>query len=99
MKLPQHLAWINKIFYILKPVNWLIFPIIIYRRLISPWLPNVCRFSPTCSEYAIQALKTHGCFKGVVLASWRILRCNPFGGSGYDPVPPKKSNTKNKYER
>ena len=54
---------------------------------ISPLKPPCCRFTPTCSAYAIQALRKHGPIKGSLLAIWRILRCNPWGGSGYDPVP------------
>jgi uncharacterized protein len=65
----------------------LIIPIKIYKYLISPILPNACRYSPTCSEYAVEALKKHGPFKGLYLAIKRILSCNPWGGSGYDPVP------------
>ena len=62
-------------------------PVYFYRRCISPLFPPCCRFTPTCSEYAIQAVKKHGVFKGSWLAIKRILRCNPWGGSGYDPVP------------
>ncbi len=62
-------------------------PIVFYQRCISPFTPASCRFTPTCSEYAKQALKKHGPIKGLALAIWRILRCNPWGGSGYDPVP------------
>ena len=58
-----------------------------YKREISPMLPPCCRYTPTCSEYARQALRKHGPVKGLALAIWRILRCNPWGGSGYDPVP------------
>lgn len=58
-----------------------------YRHCISPLTPPTCRFTPTCSQYAIEAIKKHGPFKGGWLAFRRILRCNPFGGSGYDPVP------------
>jgi putative membrane protein insertion efficiency factor len=58
-----------------------------YRKFISPYLPNSCRFTPTCSQYAIEALEKHGLFKGGWLALKRIFRCNPWGGSGYDPVP------------
>ena len=58
-----------------------------YQLCISPLLGPSCRFTPTCSEYARQALLKHGPFKGTLLAVWRILRCNPWGGSGYDPVP------------
>lgn len=65
----------------------LIIPIKLYKYLISPILPNACRYTPTCSEYAVEALKKHGPFKGLYLAIKRILSCNPWGGSGYDPVP------------
>lgn len=65
----------------------LILPIKFYQLCLSPLKPNVCRYTPTCSEYAIQALKKHGPFKGFYLAFKRILSCNPWGGSGYDPVP------------
>lgn len=61
-----------------------------YRKCISPLKLPCCRFSPTCSEYAIEAIRIHGCFKGSALALWRILRCNPFCKGGYDPVPEKK---------
>jgi putative membrane protein insertion efficiency factor len=65
----------------------LILPIKFYQLCISPIKPNSCRYTPTCSEYAIQALKKHGPIKGLYLATKRILSCNPWGGSGYDPVP------------
>jgi len=65
----------------------LLIPIYIYQKCISPFTPPSCRFTPTCSEYARQALIKHGPFKGMYLAVRRILRCNPWGGSGYDPVP------------
>ena len=69
-------------------IEWLlILPISFYRKYISPLKPPTCRFTPTCSQYAIEAIRKHGPFKGVALAVWRILRCNPWGGSGYDPVP------------
>ena len=61
-----------------------------YQRCLSPLLPNVCRYRPTCSEYFIEALMTHGVIKGSRLGIKRILRCHPWGGSGYDPVPPGK---------
>jgi putative membrane protein insertion efficiency factor len=57
-----------------------------YKRAISPNLPPSCRYQPTCSEYAYEAVDKYGILKGGRLAIWRILRCNPFGGSGYDPV-------------
>jgi len=58
-----------------------------YKRHISPHLGHNCRFLPTCSEYAMQAIEIHGLLKGSLLALWRIVRCNPFGRWGYDPVP------------
>ena len=67
-------------------------PILGYRRLISPLLPPACRYHPSCSAYALEALQTHGPVKGLFLAVRRLLRCHPFtflgGGSGIDPVPP-----------
>lgn len=65
----------------------LIFPIRCYQIFISPLTPASCRYTPTCSEYAVQAIKKYGVFKGSYLAIKRILRCNPWGGSGYDPIP------------
>jgi putative membrane protein insertion efficiency factor len=58
-----------------------------YQRTISPSLGASCRYLPTCSQYAVEAIETHGAFKGTLLAIWRILRCNPFSRGGYDPVP------------
>ncbi len=58
-----------------------------YKRWFSPALPVSCRFVPTCSEYAMEAVERHGALRGIALAAWRFLRCNPLGGSGYDPVP------------
>lgn len=58
-----------------------------YQTAISPHTPAACRFTPTCSQYALEAIKKHGPFKGLWLAIKRILRCHPWGGSGYDPVP------------
>lgn len=65
----------------------LIYPIRLYQRYISPLTPPACRFTPTCSQYAVEALQKHGPIKGLYLAIRRILRCHPWGGSGYDPVP------------
>ena len=61
-----------------------------YRRHISPHLPPMCRYYPTCSCYAVEAIETHGALKGSLLALWRILRCNPLSRGGYDPVPPRR---------
>lgn len=65
----------------------LILPIRFYRYCISPLFPPTCRFTPTCSEYAIEAITKHGPIKGLLLSIKRICRCHPWGGSGYDPVP------------
>ncbi len=64
-----------------------VFLVRIYQRLISPLFPASCRYAPTCSHYTIEALQKHGLFKGGWLAVKRIASCNPWGGSGYDPVP------------
>ncbi len=61
-----------------------------YRKHISPALPPSCRFTPTCSQYGIEAIEKHGALKGTALTIWRILRCNPFCKGGYDPVPEPK---------
>jgi len=58
-----------------------------YRVVLSGWLGGQCRFAPTCSHYAEQAIRTHGAIKGSALATWRVLRCNPYGKGGLDPVP------------
>lgn len=61
-------------------------PIRVYQRLISPALPARCKYHPTCSEYAVQAVRSYGILKGTVLAVWRVLRCNPWSRGGIDPV-------------
>ena len=61
-------------------------PILVYRRVISPALPRRCKYEPTCSAYALGALQEFGILRGLVLATWRVLRCNPFSHGGYDPV-------------
>lgn len=65
----------------------LIIPIKIYQIIISPLLGPSCRFTPTCSQYAVEAIQKYGPFKGSWLSFKRILKCHPWGGSGYDPVP------------
>jgi putative membrane protein insertion efficiency factor len=61
-------------------------PIVLYQRVISPGLPRRCRYEPTCSRYAVQAIQRYGILRGLVLAGWRLLRCNPFSHGGFDPV-------------
>ena len=68
-------------------IQILVLPIKIYQKIISPFLGHSCRFLPTCSEYSIIALEKHGIFKGTFLSLKRLLKCNPFGSSGCDPVP------------
>lgn len=76
---------------IMKPMSYVAIKLIrLYQKGISPRKIACCRFSPTCSAYAIEAINVHGFFKGTALAVWRVLRCNPFCKGGYDPVPPKK---------
>jgi uncharacterized protein len=69
------------------PARLLAWPIVAYRRYVSPALPARCRFYPSCSAYALESLERHGLFRGTALAVWRILRCHPFHPGGYDPVP------------
>jgi hypothetical protein len=64
-----------------------VFLITLYQKLISPMFPQSCRFYPTCSQYAKDAIVKHGIARGSYLAAWRILRCHPFHPGGYDPVP------------
>jgi putative membrane protein insertion efficiency factor len=61
-------------------------PILLYQRLISPAIPRRCKYEPTCSRYAVDAIREFGILKGLVLAGWRLLRCNPWSYGGYDPV-------------
>ena len=61
-------------------------PILLYRRVLSPALPRRCKYEPTCSAYAAAALQEFGILRGLVLAAWRVLRCNPVSHGGYDPV-------------
>jgi uncharacterized protein len=61
-------------------------PIVVYQRAISPALPRRCKYEPTCSRYAVQAIGRYGVLRGAVLAGWRLLRCNPWSYGGYDPV-------------
>jgi putative membrane protein insertion efficiency factor len=78
----------------------IIFPLVLlirgYQLIVSPMLGSNCRFMPTCSEYAMESLKTYGLIKGAFLTFKRIGKCHPWGGHGYDPIPTKMEN--NKYE-
>jgi putative membrane protein insertion efficiency factor len=72
----------------MSPLAWLVaLPVRAYRLLLSPWVGHGCRFQPTCSVYALEALERHGAARGTALMLWRLVRCHPWGGSGYDPVP------------
>jgi uncharacterized protein len=61
-------------------------PIAVYQRVVSPAFPRRCKYEPTCSAYAVQAVREYGILRGLVLASWRLLRCNPLSHGGFDPV-------------
>jgi len=79
---------------VLEGIRWVIIrifmiPVYFYKYAISPLTPASCRHIPSCSQYALEALKIHGPFKGVYLATRRLLKCHPWGTHGYDPVPPK----------
>ena len=72
----------------MSPLAWLLaLPIRFYKRFLSPLLPPACRFHPSCSSYALEALHKHGALRGVRLTIWRLLRCQPFHPGGFDPVP------------
>jgi uncharacterized protein len=78
--------------------KWASYPLIglvkFYQNFISPFTPASCRYTPTCSQYTLEALQKHGAFEGGWLAIKRISRCQPWGGSGYDPVPEKHQQQK-----
>ncbi|RCW47231.1 putative membrane protein insertion efficiency factor [Halopolyspora algeriensis] len=75
------------------PLAWiLLLPIRLYRAVISPLLPPMCRFYPSCSAYAVEALTVHGAFRGSGLTLWRLLRCGPWHPGGLDPVPPRRES-------
>lgn len=65
-------------------------PVHAYRLILSPWVGHGCRFQPTCSAYALEALETHGALRGAWLTLRRLGRCHPWGGHGHDPVPPRR---------
>jgi uncharacterized protein len=64
-----------------------IIPVRLYQMIISPWMPNCCRYEPSCSHYMLGAVRKHGVFKGTWLGICRLMRCAPWGGHGFDPVP------------
>ena len=75
----------------MKPISFLIsLPIRAYRAVFSPWVGHNCRYQPTCSAYALEALENRGAIVGVFLIVKRLLKCHPWGGQGYDPVPDEK---------
>ncbi|MDD3108275.1 MAG: membrane protein insertion efficiency factor YidD [Alistipes sp.] len=86
MPLPKsYNSWVKKANDLLiAPLLLLVW---IYRHAISPFTPPSCRFTPTCSAYCVEALRKHGLLKGCYLSLRRLMRCHPWGGSGYDPVP------------
>lgn len=83
---------IKRVFICLNPKNLFIAIVKFYRLCISPWFSPCCRFQPTCSSYAQEALEEHGLIKGLYLSFLRIIRCHPFCKGGHDPVPPKKAS-------
>ncbi|HTA05903.1 MAG TPA: membrane protein insertion efficiency factor YidD [Solirubrobacteraceae bacterium] len=81
---PEQRAWRVRLTVVLRTVATA--PIVAYQRLISPAIPRRCKYEPTCSRYAVEAVKRYGILRGAVLAAWRLLRCNPWSYGGYDPV-------------
>jgi hypothetical protein len=82
----QLMYWVGQV--LAFPIRLIV---LIYKYVISPWLPNSCRYTPTCSNYMLEALKVWGPFKGLWLGLKRISSCHPWGGHGHDPVPQRKS--------
>lgn len=80
-------------------IGLVLLPVRVYSYLVSPWLPPSCRFSPTCSAYAEEAVRQHGPLRGGGLALWRLCRCHPFANGGHDPVPPVRANAKHQDSR
>lgn len=75
----------------MTPAAWLLaLPVRGYRLVLSPWVGHTCRYLPSCSAYALEALETHGALRGGAMAAGRVCRCHPFGGAGFDPVPAAK---------
>jgi putative membrane protein insertion efficiency factor len=83
---PPRSPWERGLWWAGWPVRTALLGVIrVYQLLLSPLLPPTCRYTPTCSAYALEAVRRYGAVRGALLATWRILRCNPWGGSGYDP--------------
>ena len=80
------------------PARIIALPVRAYRIMLSPWVGMHCRFQPTCSAYALEALETHGALRGSWLTIRRIIRCHPGGGSGYDPVPGREGSDARSHE-
>lgn len=79
----------------MTPAAWLLaLPVRAYRLVLSPWVGMHCRYQPTCSAYALEALERHGALRGGWLTLRRIARCHPFGGSGHDPVPESRPDSR-----
>lgn len=76
------------------PYRWSVLPFValirLYQLTLSPFLGRWCRFQPTCSNYGLEAYRTHGPWRGTWLTAWRLLRCQPFSRGGFDPVPPRR---------
>jgi putative membrane protein insertion efficiency factor len=81
---PQHAPWARKLTRLGRA--FAVAPIVIYQQVVSPAIPQRCRYYPSCSRYAVEAIREYGILRGVVLAGWRLLRCNPWSHGGYDPV-------------
>jgi uncharacterized protein len=79
-----HPAWMPATARVARTIA--VAPIVVYQRLISPAIPRRCKYEPTCSRYAVEAIREYGILRGLVLAGWRLLRCNPWSHGGYDPV-------------
>ena len=76
---------------VVAAIDWVLIGLIrVYQIFMSPMLGQRCKYYPSCSNYAIGAIREHGPIKGIGLGAWRILRCNPFSNGGYDPVPPRR---------
>jgi putative membrane protein insertion efficiency factor len=86
--------WLTLLGAVNHMLMWLVLiPIYVYRYTLSPLIGRDCRFLPTCSQYTIEAIRTHGVWSGSILGIRRIGRCHPWGGDGHDPVPPRNTSS------